>query len=454
MRKLTALLATGLVLFSGGCTHLDSGRGSAPGAAAESASFTKPVSFAILQDYVKGESLQEVAKDFALMKELGVRTLRGSFAWGDLEPSRGRYDLIWLQQFADLAAREGMQLRPYIGYTPKWAAKGGKDSEAWNDPPARMEDWTNFVSAVTTALRSRDNILSYEIYNEENVPQWWDGSPAEYNAVLRSASGVIRSVAPGKPVVFGGMVYPDDDWVKAACVTNRNGSSFDILPFHAYPETWTEPEITVENYLDQGTPGNFRKNFIPAVDSWCGRKPVWINEAGYANSKGKTEADQANWWARALATFLADPRVEHIGIYQIKERVKGSAVIGDAQNYYLGITKPDRTKKLAFFTLQRLVALLDTKRLTVADGELKVNVTAGRKGELYHHLFVRPDGRQVLFVWDKRENPTVSIETRKGSAATEYGLDGKPVPFGQFDGRVLHRVALTKGTVRIFEIAP
>lgn len=34
--------------------------------------FTKPISFAILEDYDKGESLGEMAKDFALFKELGV----------------------------------------------------------------------------------------------------------------------------------------------------------------------------------------------------------------------------------------------------------------------------------------------------------------------------------------------------------------------------------------------
>jgi beta-galactosidase len=83
-----------------------------------------------LQDYVKGESLDEIAKDFSLMKELGVTTWRGSFAWGDLEPSRGTYDFRWLQQFVELAGRNGMQLRPYIGYTPAWGAKGGQDKEA------------------------------------------------------------------------------------------------------------------------------------------------------------------------------------------------------------------------------------------------------------------------------------------------------------------------------------
>jgi hypothetical protein len=37
---------------------------------------------------------------------------------------------------------------------------------------------------------------------------------------------------------------------------------------------------------------------------------------------------------------------------------------------------------------------------------------------------------------------------------TEYTLDGRAVPFPQFDGRTLRRVRLVPGHVRIFDIAP
>ena len=79
--------------------------------------FEKPVSFSILEDYDKGEDLAEVARDFELMRRLGIRTWRGSFGWDDYEPQRGRLDLDWLHRFAELAARRGITLRPYIGYT-------------------------------------------------------------------------------------------------------------------------------------------------------------------------------------------------------------------------------------------------------------------------------------------------------------------------------------------------
>ena len=93
--------------------------------------------------------------------------------------------------------------------------------------------------------------------------------------------------------------------------------------------------------------------------------PIWINETGFATVPGKSERDQASWWVRAIATFLAHPRVEHIGIYEIKDLSPGKPVIGDAPNYHLGLTRADRTKKLAFYTVDLLTDLLDTGTLMV-----------------------------------------------------------------------------------------
>jgi Beta-galactosidase len=72
-------------------------------------SVSKKVSFAILEDYDKGDDLNEVAKDFQLMRELEVDVLRCSFGWDDYEPVRGQYDFVWLKEFVkpDLDKRDG-----------------------------------------------------------------------------------------------------------------------------------------------------------------------------------------------------------------------------------------------------------------------------------------------------------------------------------------------------------
>jgi hypothetical protein len=417
------------------------------GLAARSDVAAKPVSFAILEDYDKNADLADIDKDFALFKELEITTWRGSFGWDDYEPANGKFDLAWLHSFVERAAAHRIRLRPYLGYTPQWAARrGGADSDVWNNPPANIERWSRFAATVARELRKYPNIASYEIYNEENVKQWWDGDAAEYARVLAHGARAVRGADPDARLLFGGLVFPDAEWVQAVCGSPGVRGAFDILPFHAYPETWTPADVTAENYL-----GGLDA-FLRVADGSCGRRPIWINETGFATVPGKSEREQASWWVRAVATFLAHPRVEHIGVYEIKDLPTDQPVIGDAPNYNLGLTRIDRTKKLAFHTVDLLTDLLDTGTLRVADEELTV-INDGERGDPYQHIFVRPDGDRVLIAWNRSgaRNITLTWQT-KGRSAVEYLLDGQSKTVAQFDGKALRRLDLEPSVPRIFRI--
>src|SRR5829696_8780983 len=138
----------------------------------------KPFTFSILEDYDKGDDLADIGRDFDLMDELGVATWRGSFGWDDFEPEPGRYDFRWLHQFATFAESRRIVLRPYLGYTPAWAAAApDADGQPWNQPPRDQRAWRAFVAAIAAELRHHANVPSLEVYNEQNVAQWWEGSP-------------------------------------------------------------------------------------------------------------------------------------------------------------------------------------------------------------------------------------------------------------------------------------
>jgi polysaccharide biosynthesis protein PslG len=412
---------------------------------------TKPIEFALLEDYDKGADLAEIALDFQLLQELEVDKLRTSIGWDDYEPVRSQYDFAWLQDFVSLAAEYEIKLRPYIAYTAPWAGVPGTDEHYWNNPPANEQDWYNFVFALATALEPFPNVLSYEIYNEENDSLWWDGTVEQYHATLKHAAQAIRTADPDAAVILGGLVYPDDDWLRA--LVEAGGAQFyDVTPFHAYLETWSEPGAVVENYL---TSDSYRDYFLWWNNGVGQGEPIWINEMGFATTPGRSEEDQANWFARAVSTFLADPEVEQIGFYELKDLPRGSAVIGDSANYHLGISQVDRRPKLAFATVDLLTDLLDVGTLTTADAEAAITVTAGQAGELYHHLFLRPDGGQVLFVYDKTASPTIAITlAMPGRQAIRYGLDGGATPVADFAGTTLPGVTLTQGQVAIFLITP
>lgn len=437
-----------LILFAGlgACDSLD-----IPGRRSNLGEVAKSVSFAVLEDYDKGHDLEEIARDFQLMKELGIDVLRCSLGWDDYEPLPSHYDFTWLKEFVKLAARHGIKLRPYIGYTPRWAAApGSADGMHWNNPPADYRVWYRFVYQIAYTLRDYPNVLSYEIYNEENAPLWWDGSIDQYKETLRHAALAIRLADPDAQVILGGFVLPDVDWLRSI-TESGHARYYDIAPFHAYPETWTPSGIVVENYLD----ARYRE-FVRDDKTLGEGEPIWINEMGFATIPGKSERDQANWWARAVSTFLADPHIEHIGVYEIKDLPHGKDSIGDEKNHFLGLTRADRTKKLAFHTVALLKTLLGSEKITPADdGALTVSVSKGEASELHWHLFKRSDGKQVFFVYDKSGSPTVRVKFQdRGNVAVKYELDGTSANYANYDGSFLDEVSLSPGNVAIFRIDP
>ena len=411
--------------------------------------YTRIISFSVLEDYDKGADLREVAKDFQLMKELGIGVLRCSLGWDDYEPAPGQYDFAWLKEFVQLAARYDIKLRPYIGYTPGWAGASGTDDIQWNNPPKDYRTWYQFVYHLAFALRDYPNVLSYEIYNEQNARLWWDASVEEYKETLRHGAMAVRAADTDAQVILGGFVFPDDYWL-GSIVRSGHARYYDITPFHAYPETWTPGNVSVENYLDQRY-----RDFVRDNQQFGDAEPIWINEMGFAATPDKTELDQANWWARAVSTFAADPHIEHIGVYEIKDLPAGKEAIGDEKNFHLGLTRVDRTKKLAFYTVALMKNLLGTSAVIAADNDVMVAVSEGTAKELYWHLFKRRDGKQVLFIYDKRGDPTIRVSLRTGGTkALQFALDGTSSNYAGFDGYAIDDVRLKPGQVAIFRIDP
>ena len=410
----------------------------------------KRVSFAVLEDYEKGDDLDEIALDFALLNELEIDTMRTSFGWDNFELVRGQYDFAWLEEFVSLADQYGIKLRPYIGYTPDWAGAPDSDGIVWNNPPGDYQDWYNFVYQLALTLKDHPNVLSYEIYNEMNLSLWWDGSIEQYQETLKHAAEAVRAAGPDAQVLSGALSEPDYGWIQGLTEAGH-AQYYDILPVHAYPETWSDPSVVAESFLGI----EYRNYFLPQYKEHGEGEPIWINEMGYATTPGRTEEEQANWWARAVSTYLAEPEIEHIGVYEIRDLDPGVEAIGDDKNYYLGLTYKDRTKKLAFHTVDLLTDLLDTGALTVADSEVQVTVDEDSAKHLYYHLFKRPDGAQVLFVWHRVGNPTITIELKTpGSRTVRYSLSGEATPYVPFDGSTLRDIPLTAGTVEIFRIDP
>ncbi len=152
-----------------------------------------------------------------------------------------------------------------------------------------------------------------------------------------------------------------------------------------------------------------------------------------------------------MATWLADPRVEHIGIYEIKDLRPDSPVIGDAPNYHLGLTYADRRPKKAFATLRRLVSLLNSRRIAVRDDDVSIAASPPSM-EVFRHLFRRNDGRWLLFLWSAGQARVTVMLPAGVSRVTEIGVDGTDLSTHAIIRP--ENVELTAEHPRIFELLP
>jgi hypothetical protein len=406
----------------------------------------------VLEDYDKGADLREVERDFQLFRQLGVTSWRGSFGWDDYEPEPGRYDFGWLVRFVELSRKYGLTLRPYLGYTPEWAAaRRDADGRLWNDPPRRSADFARFAARLGAMLRRHGTVASYEIYNEEDAPLWWDGNADEYARVYAEAAESLQAAVPGVAVFPGGLVWPDAGWLRTVCESVGPHRPIAAAAVHLYAETWTPDSVTLERAIRDLRGREFRE----VVDGPCGGPPLWANEIGFATAHGKTERAQAEWWVRAVAGLASDPRIGLIGIYEIKDLEPGRDVIGEAENYHLGLLRDDRSPKLAFHTVRLLVSLF-SRPIEPARVQVQIRADSANGAPPEVRAFQRADGRLLLFAWVRKTGGPVTIDVAlpvSARGAVSYALDGTSLSL-PVHGRTLTNLRVEPGSPRILLIGP
>jgi len=81
----------------------------------------------------------------------------------------------------------------------------------------------------------------WEVWNEPNLPQFWDQRPAnprEYGRLLRETGGVLRSVDPGARIVSGGLAWRHSGAPYLGAALDAAGPcSVDAISIHPYAPT-------------------------------------------------------------------------------------------------------------------------------------------------------------------------------------------------------------------------
>jgi len=136
-----------------------------------------------------------------------VRFWNSKTRWHNLEPARGLYRWEGLDRLVAGATGVGRPMVFTLGGTPEWASPAGVPTVFGDgsraDPPDDLADWQRFVRAL--AERYRGVIGAYELWDEGNIPAFFNGSMAELVEMTRLASQAIRGADPAAIVMCPSM---------------------------------------------------------------------------------------------------------------------------------------------------------------------------------------------------------------------------------------------------------
>ncbi len=219
----------------------------------------------------------------------GLEWVRIDIGWSGYEPEapgtidpyyQGRVDAA-----VDEARARGLKVLLTAWLTPAWANGGIGERH----PPTDPADYARFLTWAADHYRGR--VEAWEIWNEPNLTEFWQGSVEEYASLLRAAYPAVKAGDPDAEVVLGGPAYNDTDFLGALYDLGVQGS-FDVMATHPYQGFADAPPETP----DDGTRGTL--THIGAVRDLMeahgdGDLPIWFTEFGW--SAHPTEPGAPNW---------------------------------------------------------------------------------------------------------------------------------------------------------------
>ena len=312
--------------------------------------------------------------------------------------------------------------------------------------------WARFVSLAVQRYRpggaAGTHVRYWEIWNEPDLCQFWNGSPQEYARLLKVAYLVIKHYDPQATVLWGGLAhYEQPDFLTVLVNTlaqdplaPRYNGFFDAAASHQYSASWLGYRYTK------------RVRDVLASVGW-GHKPVWITESGVPvcddypgppcpSPYRANPLEQAAYiWQNVAYTRMAGGGP--IFHFQLHDDCGNVVAPNSPDGFGLRKNEPDsycspanaepRPAYTAFQVVTRYLSRTEFLWADVQDGTVR------------RVAFYDPATRERrLMVWNVGGEPTVGRVPATGDSARRVALDGSEAVITPVNGE--YQLALTPAT--------
>jgi len=313
-------------------------------------------------------------------------------------------------------------------------------SDLNSDGSGTNQHWISWVTAVAT--RYKGQIAFYEIWNEPNIPEMWQGTTPQLIRMAADARCIIigdkgcsslstysqTAIDPSAKMLTPAFTFPVTDlgpYLSASIsgVTGTGSTLADVVAFHAYPGTGNPAENVLGDY----------HNVLQAM---TGTQPVFDTEGSWGrNDNGTanlTDADQQAAFTARYLMVLQSAGVQRVYWYGWDFRLSDDGDLWAPLGTEPGLTSGGLTK--AGVAYQQTESWLAGATLSTP---------CSNNGSIWTCGYTRSGGYQALAVWDKSQSCS------NGTCTTStFTLPSSP-QFTQYQDLAGNINAVSGGTVQI-----
>lgn len=307
--------------------------------------------------------------------ESGARIVRWQFNWRDHEIDPGEWD--WTKSDSAIQSwnNVGLNVHAILHNPPPFALANPGGLVPINLDVPYSSSQPNFSRfCYTFALRYKGKVASYEVWNEPDLHQYWEGTAAQYATLLKGCYLGIKAADPAATVVTAGMAYITNlqfyneviRQISRDAQAPANNYYFDAVAVHMYGD----PELVY-------THTNNVRDVL--VKYHITGKPVWITETNVAIRKsdslphrGLGTEEEAAWYVLQAASNAYAANAAKIMFFRLND--------ADMTEVW-GLVKNDGSPRPGYQALQLATTLL--RDITEAKREVRdgVVITTMRRAD-------------------------------------------------------------------------
>lgn len=255
--------------------------------------------------------------------DAGLKWVRLDLNWLDMQPTNAAPDFTRFDMLVDAAGADGLSVLGVLAYTPAWASTGDTKSDGSTNDVPQAGAYAAFVTAAVTHFGSK--IAAYELWNEPNLAQFWEGTTQQYlDLVLSPGADAVHAACAGCLVVGPGLATVGTayaDWMDA--VLSGYANKLDVVSGHDYagfPASGSTIGTTSDSFFNKldshrvVTVGGAviyegPLSFHEVMVKHNVQKPFWMTETGIEAALGdtKAETDQTAYYQNVLDAMASRP---------------------------------------------------------------------------------------------------------------------------------------------------